>query len=52
MLLLGGLCVFAVKILGFGGVCKEGKKSAGEGLCSKKKHLPRIATDLHGKRME
>ena len=49
LLLLGGLRVFAVKILGFGAVCKEGKKSAGEGLCSKKKHLPRIYTELDGK---
>jgi len=47
LLLLGVLCVFAVKILSSGGVCKEGKKSAGKGICCKEMHLPRIATDLH-----
>jgi hypothetical protein len=49
MLLLSVLSVFAVKILGFGGFCKQGKKSAGGGYCSKKMHLPRTNTEKKGK---
>ena len=45
MLLLGGLSVFAVKILGFGAVCKEGKKSAGKGIYCQREAF---ATDKHG----
>ena len=43
------LSVFAVKILGFGGFCKQGKKSAGGGYCSKKMPLPRNYTEKKGK---
>jgi hypothetical protein len=49
MLLLSVLSVFAVKILGFGGFCKQGKKSGGGGYCSKKMPLPRNYTEKKGK---